>query len=302
MSERRKRKRKVDQQEAEAIARKARAGSKKAAATPGAAAPRKAAPAGPIMSAEDLRRERRFGVIGGSLGIASFLLTLIAFTVSARASNAPNSEDGTDRERLLDLADPGGEQLLGACLRALGLLCIIGFALFFYRAIRARSPDQRRWVPGIGIAAFVLLATTTVLSYVEINDVAKEFVDAGAQTDARAEQLLDDAEDSAILRFTSIASIVFTLLFGLWVSLTSYEGMRIGILTRFLGIFGIGAGVTGVANILAVSTALFLGWLVSLSLLALGWWPGGRPPAWSAGRAVPWDQVDERTMTIRDRP
>jgi hypothetical protein len=58
--------------------------------------------------------------------------------------------------------------------------------------------------------------------------------------------------------------------------------MRVGLLDRFLGYWGLGA--CGALALLSIGDAMFIGWLASVGLLALGYWPGGRPEAW---RAVP---------------
>jgi hypothetical protein len=35
-------------------------------------------------------------------------------------------------------------------------------------------------------------------------------------------------------------------------------------------------------------------WFAYFGLLVAGWVPGGRPPAWAAGEAVPWPSPGER--------
>jgi hypothetical protein len=82
-------------------------------------------------------------------------------------------------------------------------------------------------------------------------------------------------------------------LFGIWVSVTSFEAMRVGLVTRFLGVFGLGAGIVTAVG-LPIGSSLFLAWIGSLGVLALGYWPGGRPPAWAAGRAVALDEPPRR--------
>jgi hypothetical protein len=50
---------------------------------------------------------------------------------------------------------------------------------------------------------------------------------------------------------------------------------------------------------ISVGQDLFIAWLASFGLLAVGYWPGGRPPAWDAGRAVSWDEVDASSGPVR---
>ena len=70
---------------------------------------------------------------------------------------------------------------------------------------------------------------------------------------------------------------------------TALHAMRTGLLTRFWGSLGMALG--------AVSFIFFqfaLLWFVYLALLLLGRVPGGRPPAWAAGEAIPWPSPGEK--------
>jgi hypothetical protein len=69
---------------------------------------------------------------------------------------------------------------------------------------------------------------------------------------------------------------------GLW-------AMRTGLVTRFWGSLGIALG--------AVFVFFFpfpLIWFIYLGLLFAGWVPGGRPPAWASGEAMPWPKGGPR--------
>jgi hypothetical protein len=70
--------------------------------------------------------------------------------------------------------------------------------------------------------------------------------------------------------------------------------MRVGLLTRFMGVLGI---ITGGLQILPFGGPLPVVqafWLVILSILFLGRWPTGTPPAWRTGRAEPWPSSSEQ--------
>ncbi len=72
---------------------------------------------------------------------------------------------------------------------------------------------------------------------------------------------------------------------------TSLYAMRTGLLTRFWGSLGDSARCR-------VDPFLFfqfvLLWFVYLALLLFGKVPGGRPPAWAAGEAIPWPTPGEK--------
>jgi hypothetical protein len=65
--------------------------------------------------------------------------------------------------------------------------------------------------------------------------------------------------------------------------------MRTGLLSRFWGSLGMAMGV---AALLLLIQFTFI-WFLYFGLLVAGWVPGGRPPAWAAGEAVPWPTPGE---------
>ena len=67
-------------------------------------------------------------------------------------------------------------------------------------------------------------------------------------------------------------------------------GMRVGLLSRFWGSLGMALGVA--ALLLLVQFVLIF--FIYFALLLVNKLPGGRPPAWAAGEAVPWPTPGER--------
>ena len=65
--------------------------------------------------------------------------------------------------------------------------------------------------------------------------------------------------------------------------------MRVGLLSRFWGSLGMALGIA--ALLLLVQFVLIV--FIYFGLLLLGRVPGGRPPAWAAGEAVPWPTPGE---------
>lgn len=72
--------------------------------------------------------------------------------------------------------------------------------------------------------------------------------------------------------------------------------MRVGLLTRWVGVLGI---FTGVLIFLPIGGATLevvpAFWMVAMGLLYAERWPGGDPPAWTSGEARPWPtRADQR--------
>jgi hypothetical protein len=98
----------------------------------------------------------------------------------------------------------------------------------------------------------------------------------------RAHQLL---AASAVLTVLRVLEYAAGLAFAGWIGFVSLTGIEVGLLTRQLGYFGLGTAVARITVPMA-GDALFIGFLLAISCLALGYWPGGRPAAWDADVAV----------------
>jgi len=244
-------------------------------------------------------RERRLGRIAGILGLGSAAAVVAAMGLSSAPAAGDPGQSGEDaRSLLLTVSTDETQQLIGAGLRALALVLLLGVVLFLFRAVRVRNPDHAVLIPIAGAVGALLLAAATLAAFLEVRTIADEFA-RGSLTSARADSLLDAGREGVALRLSHLTVLVAALLLGIWIALVSYEGMQVGLLTRFLCVFGIGAGAATVMGLAEASQALFLGWLVSVSLLALDRWPGGRPPAWCEGRAVRWAEVDQTVVRGR---
>jgi hypothetical protein len=86
--------------------------------------------------------------------------------------------------------------------------------------------------------------------------------------------------------------------------LIALNAMRVGLLTRFMGVLGIICGVLFIIP-LAPLPVIQAFWLVALAVLFAGRWPNGNPPAWQTGRAEPWPSQqqlrEQRDAARRER-
>lgn len=247
----------------------------------------------------DLHRERRLGRLAGLAGLLSIAALFAAVVVQARATppreRVPLGSDAPRRgdvgEHLRDFAAARDLHTLALGLRCVSLLLVIAVALFMYDAIRRREPQTSSWLGVLGVAGPVLLALSALAGFLALSGVADAFTRSGPQTAERARELY---AGSAALRMSTVFEIFSRVVFGAWLCWASYlAAMRIGLLTLFVGVLGIGAGVANAIPTLASAAFAFvLFWVTSVALLALGYWPGGRPPAWDSGRPMPW--VPER--------
>ncbi len=182
-----------------------------------------------------------------------------------------------------------GLVILGAVLNGVGLLALAATIVFLFTLTRARRPASQ----GTQISAIVggLLACAGGIAYgFEITSKAHQFVTHGDQTYVQANSLVGGGALAAL----QYAGLLGSLLLAIAFVLVSLGGMRVGLLTRFLGYLGI---VAAAASILLVESlpaqVIQIFWLGATAYLLAGRWPGGDPPAWRTGQAEPWPSAAE---------
>ena len=113
--------------------------------------------------------------------------------------------------------------------------------------------------------------------------------------DAQAQHVTDEngaVQVSQGLLFPSVLGLIVLMVY------LPLQALRAGLLTRFLGSIGIALGASMIL-ILPVAVLAMLAWTAFLGLLFVGRVPGGRPPAWDAGEALPWPRPGEEQSSPR---
>ena len=185
--------------------------------------------------------------------------------------------------------------LLTAVARGLGFVAVGLMLTYLGTAVRARSPAFRSFWIYLALAGGLLGAIATIMFTIGTSSEISGFLD-GARTVDRA----DDIGDSSLLVAAQLIGIPGTQAIGLaslglglaWVVIC-LNGMRVGLLTRFMGVLGIICGALIVLPILSPLPIVQTFWLGAMALLLAGRWPNGLPPAWSTGEAQPWPSQQE---------
>ena len=237
-----------------------------------------------------LQDERRFGRVAGAAAVGSAVLSLVAVPVAASGPHI-TAPVGSNKYLLLQIAGSSGAQLDVTWIRVAGALLMLPLVLFLYGAIKGRDPSHQRWLPVLGVVGVVVFAGSLPAVFFELRHAAHLFVGSGTRSTARADQLVTAQRDKGPLQIAEIARLAGAAMTGIWLAMSSYDSQKVGLLTKFLGIFGVAGGLLTVVGI-SVAQDLVLAWLACVGILALGWWPGGRPPAWEAGTAVSWDSEE----------
>jgi hypothetical protein len=230
---------------------------------------------------EQLDWEARWAKPAAAAAFAAALF-LIAGTIVRQAVALEGNPDN-EREFLTTIDGNAGEFIASAGLQALSFLALAGVFLYLGRAVLARRPELPTILLWLGVIGPLLLGLAGVLADIDRLDIADRFLAAGAETEKRAEDLLDDRSvlSTSLGSAGTLALAVAFVLFGI-------NGMRVGLLTRFMGIIAAIVGVLYVIPLLAGPLVVQLVWLLALGVLFLGHWPGGRGPAWQTGEAIEW--------------
>jgi hypothetical protein len=240
---------------------------------------------------EILERERRWATPVAVASIAAVAFQVISIVVSRQADLSAKR----DSVNLREFDAHSGDLLLAAVFAAIGLVLLIAPLLHLFKAAEARSESVRRGFVGLPVAGPLFLAANGVIKWFALDQVSGDFLSGPRQTEAVADRLLRESALQDLSEGLLLAGVL-----GLAVAIvyTSLHAMRTGLLTRFLGSLGMALGVACVLLGLLPAAYLFLGFM---GLIAAGWWPGPRPPAWDAGVAIPWPSPGEQAVA-RDIP
>jgi hypothetical protein len=231
------------------------------------------------MSADRLAQERRFGRFAGAAAIVS-AIALYAGGIWSQTvySDAP---DNNDPAKLRYLDRHAGEILTSSIIQGIGMLLLAVVAFHLYRATRARNPDEPVVVAVMALYGPIALGLVTVARAVALGVIAGDFADRSTQSLDAA----DDAFHDPALLIPQYLGISAVLALAFWLVKGSLDAMRIGLLTRFMGVLGIALGP---AFVLGFGSLILPLWLIALGALFWSFWPRGLPPAWETGAAVPW--------------
>lgn len=243
--------------------------------------------------------------------MAAVALSLAAQVVlQAALRGAPQQSPGLVLELPAFYRDHSAALITQAVLLGASYL-LTGLALDrLYQATKARRPETPAAARILAWVGAIALAVTLPASQIAVMLSAGSYLASGAGDYFAARAALSPGPLGALELIGRAGTLALAFAF----ILVAMNAMRAGLLTRFMGILGIFAGVLLViplGNVLATAFGIPLGgqppvvqwfWLGALAYLLSGRWPGGVPPAWRTGRAEPWptpQQLHERREAAR---
>jgi hypothetical protein len=242
-----------------------------------------------------LEWERRWATPAALAALGAVVLVIAAIVVATQAVGNGNG----DAALLRDVDQHRTAQMISSILQAIGVALLAAPLYYLFRAAQARSETMRGQLVGVVVAAPLFLAVLAILSGVSTLHAATDFIAKGViGTGDHANNVASDTISEAPLRPLAAGfGLGGQLGFVIGMFYTALHAMRTGLLTRFWGSLGMALG--------AVSFIFFqfaLLWFVYLALLLLGRVPGGRPPAWESGEAVPWPSPGEKAAADLSPP
>lgn len=237
--------------------------------------------------------------LGGSIGVGLvtsgqphvLAVTALQDAVGERPANAT----GLKTDFLLFLNDHSVGLIFTAVILALGSLLMVPILGYLHRAAAARSARATKialYAALIGpIAVAVGGLVTQIAASIQLSDFAS--------SSDHSTHAAHDALTGPVLLSMSILRSLGGLTVALAFILIALNAMRVGLLTRFMGMLGIIAGALVligpiIAPQLAALPVIEIFWLLAVGLLVLGRWPGGNiPPAWRTGKPEPWPTQQE---------
>jgi hypothetical protein len=185
--------------------------------------------------------------------------------------------------------------LVGAgVVSALALLALAWLVTFLAVATRARRPDFIRLAVYITLVGGVIAALAAVLGPLGTVLAISDFLD-GART-------VDDARDiggSTLLIAASLLGQIGPLAVVAGLFLVSLNAMRVGLLTRFLGILGVVGAVLTILPLVPLPLVQSF-WAIAVGLMLFGAGGAGLPLAWRTGKAEPWPTAMDAAQRRRE--
>src|SRR3954454_1942785 len=169
---------------------------------------------------------------------------------------------------------------------------LIGLLLvFLFDASVARGGTIQRIARKLAIAGAGATAISALVLQIAVMISAADFVSSADHGTAAAHDAL---RGGVVVAASGLGFLGSITLAGAFVLIT-IGAMRVGLLTRFLGVLGAIVGALILLGPLSGSPTFIVQafWLGMLGALLLGRFPRTIPPAWTSGEAMPWPTQQE---------
>ncbi len=182
--------------------------------------------------------------------------------------------------------------IAGSLVKSVALIVLVLLVLLLVEATRFRRPETWSAVRPLVLGGGIVLAVVNLAHQVVGSIQAHNFA-VGHDFSSRAvEQALTKGAFNVGSQYVDLlAALALTA----GIIVVSINAIRVGLLTRWLGVIGIFAGLLVFLPIGGATLEIIPAfWMVGMGVLYMGRWPNGDPPAWPSGEARPWPTQAER--------
>ena len=204
------------------------------------------------------------------------------------AAGQPPRSGGLLTETALFIHDKAASYTVGQALVAISAPFVAVALVYLARAVSARRPQFTPRASMIVIAGAVATFVGILVGQISLDISLSDFAGARDHTTAAAHDALQPGGAVAAGFIAFLGHVAL----GLGIVLIALNAMRVGLLTRFMGVLGILAGIFLAFPFFPVPVVQAF-WFIALGMMILGRWPAGVPPAWETGRAEPWPSRQE---------
>ncbi len=241
-----------------------------------------------------------FTIVGGiasGLVFADFPHVVAIDALKESVGEGLPGAPGLKASQIIYYNDHSLELILVSLALAIGSAAMAPILGFLYRATAARTPKLPRIALYAAMVGPIVVAVGTIALQVATSVKASNFAGAADQSTAAAH----DALTGGVLLGATLLRQLGVLAVGLAFVLISLHAMRVGLLTKFLGILGIIAGVLFVVPLGGQLPVVQCFFLLTIGFLVMRRWPGQIPRSWDTGKAEPWPtQQEVREQRARD--
>jgi hypothetical protein len=252
-----------------------------------------------LRRTEIIDRERRW-VRPAAIAAFGVLALFVISRIVAAGADVGEIDDQAD---LVRAYSEESALVTSDAIAAVAVALIAPVLLYLFRAAQARSEAVRGGLAGLVIAGPLFYAAGAVLQGIAFQQAGDDLIAQGLQ-DCDDDCVNELIAETSVASFATGLSIAGALGLAAAVVYTCLHAMRTGLITRFLGTFGMATGVLVILGPVfgaPLGSLLLVFLALALGLVYMGWRRGGRPPAWEAGEAIPWPAPGERPSTTPGR-
>jgi len=188
--------------------------------------------------------------------------------------------------------------IAGSTIKSIALVALTLVVLLLFDATRFRRPETWAYARQLVLVGGIGLAVINVVHQVVGSIRAHDFAVGHDFTSHAVEAALTKGAVNVGSQYLDLLAAL-ALTAGMIV--VSLGAIRVGLLTRWMGVIGIFSGILILLPIGGATLEIIPAfWMLGMGILFLGRWPNGDPPAWAAGEARPWPTQAERRAERED--